>query len=95
MASEGECIFAGIDSATTFINTILVKNIRSIQLHWSDIRVDPYTSALAGMSANWQEELTDMAGKTTSASGYFTGTAEKTPGGWQLRNAHWSEKKEK
>ena len=93
MASEGKCEFPNIDSATRFINTVLIKNIHSIQLHWTDLRIDPYTSTLAGISAVFHEDLTDTSGKVISEDGYFTGTAEKTAAGWQLRNAHWSTRK--
>lgn len=90
MASEGKLVFPNIDSATGFINTVLIKNFRSIQLRWSDVRIDPYTPALAGIAAGYHEDITDTSGKTITSDGYFTGTAEKTSAGWQLRNAHWS-----
>lgn len=95
MASEGVCVFPDINSATGFINTTLIKEIRSIQLRWSDLRIDPYSPALAGMAAVYHEDLTDTSGKVISEDGYFTGTAEKTAAGWQLRNGHWSTRKNK
>ena len=90
MASEGKLAFPDIDSASVFINTVLVRNIHGIQLRWSGLRIDPYTPGLAGMAATFHEDLTDAAGNTIPQDGYFSGTAEKTATGWQLRNAHWS-----
>ena len=90
MASEGKLVFPNIDSATGFINKVLIKNFLGIQLRWSDVRIDPYTLTLAGIAAGYHEVLTDVSGKTISSDGYFTGTAEKLSTGWQLRNSHWS-----
>jgi len=95
MASEGVCVFPDINSATGFINKTLIKEVHSIQLRWSDLRIDPYSPVLAGMAATYHEDLTDTSGKVISEDGYFTGTAEKTAAGWQLRNAHWSTRKGK
>ena len=95
MASEGQLVFKNSDSATTFIKNILVKQIRKIELHWSDIRVDPMTSKFANIAATWNEDITDFADNKTSQRGYFTAVAEKSLQGWQLRNAHWSVTKSK
>lgn len=90
MASDGQLVFQNNDSAATFIKNILVKQIRTIELHWSDIRIDPLTLKFANFAANWHEDITDFAGNKMPYDGYFTGIVEKTSQDWQLRNAHWS-----
>ncbi|MEP6950846.1 MAG: hypothetical protein ABI863_16290 [Ginsengibacter sp.] len=55
MASEGRLVFPNNDAATTFIKNILVKSISKIELHWNDIRIDPLTTELAGISADFYE----------------------------------------
>jgi hypothetical protein len=95
MASEGQLVFPNSDSATTFIKNTLVKQIRKIELHWSNIRIDPLNNKFANVAATWNEDLIDFANKTISQNGYFTAIAEKTLEGWQLRNAHWSVTKSK
>jgi hypothetical protein len=95
MASEGQLLFPNSDSAKTFIKSTLVKQILKIELHWSNVRIDPLNNKFANVAATWNEDLTDFANKTISESGYFTGVAEKTLQGWQLRNTHWSVTKSK
>jgi hypothetical protein len=90
MASGGQLVFPNIDTATNFINTILIKSISKIELHWSNIRIDPLTPDLAGISAAFHEDITDAAGKKTPQDGYFTAIVHHTTQGWKLRNAHWS-----
>jgi len=90
MASDGQLVFPGIDTAAHFINNILVKSMYKINLRWSNIRVDPLTTQLASISAGFHEDITDSTGKTIPQDGYFTGIAHKTPQGWKLFNAHWS-----
>jgi hypothetical protein len=90
MASDGQLVFPNIDSATRFINNTLVKKINKIELHWSNIHIDPLSVMFAGMAASFHEDITDFTGKKISVDGYFTGIAQKTPHGWQLRNLHWS-----
>ncbi len=90
MASEGQLIFPSDDSAESFIKNTLVKQIRKINLQWNNIEIDPLTLKLAGVAANWHEEITDFTNNKTSQVGYFTAITENTSKGWQLRNAHWS-----
>jgi hypothetical protein len=90
MASDGQLIFPNNDSVASFIKNTLVNQIRKIELKWSKVRIDPLTEKFANVAATWQEEMTDFTGNRTSQGGYFTGIAEKTSNGWQLRNAHWS-----
>ncbi len=90
MASDGQIAFANNDSATAFVQNVLVKNIKQIELQWSNIHVDVLTPTLASIGANFHEELTDFSAKTLPFDGYFTAVAEQTPTGWQLRNLHWS-----
>lgn len=95
MASDGQLVFRDNNSATTFIQNTLVKQIRKIELHWSDIRIDPMTSNFANIAATWNEDITDSTDNKTSQRGYFTAVAEKSLQGSQLRNAHWSVAKSK
>lgn len=95
MASEGQLVFADNNSATTFIKNNLVKQIRKIELQWSNIRIDPLTLKFANIAASWHEDITDFSGNKITEEGYFTAIAEKTLHGWQLRNAHWSVTKSK
>ncbi len=89
MASEGGLAFRDYPSAKIFIDNILAKTIRHIDLRWDNEHVDPLTPAMASVAADFREELTDSTGKSVQ-QGYFTGIAEQTNKGWQLRNAHWS-----
>ena len=90
MASDGQLAFQNHQSAKLFIEGTLVKSIRHINLHWFHLRIDSLTPRLATIGADFQEELTDTAGKIVAPNGYFTGLAEQTNHGWRLRNAHWS-----
>ena len=90
MASDGQLVFPNIDTATSFINNILIKVMPEIKLHWSNIRIDPLTTNLASISAVYHEDIRDSSGKMTPHDGYFTGIAHQTSQGWKLRNAHWS-----
>ena len=90
MAADGQLVFPNIDTATNFINNILVKSMPKIELRWSNIRIDPLAHKLAGISAIYHEDITDPTGKMTPHDGYFTGIAHQTPQGWKLLNAHWS-----
>ena len=93
MASDGQLAFPNIDTARNFINMVLVKNIRTIDLHWSDLRIDPLTTNVASIAAVFHEDITDSAGKKMPFDGYFTGVAHHSTQGWKLYNAHWSIKK--
>jgi len=90
MASEGQRIFPGYDSANHFINDILAKNIRVVHLKWSNIHIDSLSPNLAALSAEVHEQLVDNANNTIPFDGYFTGIVEKTAGEWKFRNLHWS-----
>ena len=90
MASDGQLVFPNIDTATNFINNILIKVMPKIQLRWSNIRIDPLAINLASISAVYHEDISDSTGKMTPHDGYFTGIARQTSKGWKLRNAHWS-----
>lgn len=90
MASDGQLVFPNIDTATSFINNYLIKEMPKIELHWNSIRIDPLTPNLASISAVYHEDITDSSGKMTPHDGYFTGIAHQTSQGWKLHNAHWS-----
>jgi hypothetical protein len=90
MASDGKLAFKDYQSANIFIEYTLVKTIPKVKLHWNNLRIDPLTSSLAAVGADFHEDLTDSAGKTFPVDGYFTAIAEETSHGWLLRNLHWS-----
>jgi len=90
MASEGQLKFPNRDSAANFINNNLVHNISKIELHWSNIRIDPLTIKIASIGATFHEDIINVDGKNIQVDGYFTGIAHQTSQGWKLQNAHWS-----
>jgi hypothetical protein len=90
MANEGQLVFQDHQSAKTFILNTLVKNIRQIKLRWAHIRIDPLTSRLASIAADFHEDQTNASGKSLAIDGYFTGIAHYDGDCWKLRNAHWS-----
>jgi hypothetical protein len=90
MASEGQLAFTNNDSLANFLKYTYSKTVSKIELSWNQIRIDPFTNQLAGIAANFHEDITDTTGKKKPSDGYFTGTAHRTFQGWQLQNAHWS-----
>ncbi len=95
MASDGAIAFKDYQTARTFIRDTLVKTFKQILLHWDHMRIDPLTPDLASIGSDFHEELKDLSGKSAMSDGYFSAIAEKTAGGWQLRNAHLSISKQK
>ncbi len=89
MASYGALAFPNFLSAADFVQEY-ARSVRRIELRWTNVRVDPLTTGLAVMGAEFHEVITDTAGKDVPADGYFTAVAEKTPAGWRLRDLHWS-----
>jgi hypothetical protein len=92
MSVDGRVVFPDHRSAETFIKDTLVKNIQRIDLRWSNIRIDSLDPRIASIGAEFHEEfhLADTNAKLAPEDGYFTAVAERTTGGWQLRNLHWS-----
>jgi hypothetical protein len=90
MAADGVLAFKNYQAGKIFIEGTLVKSIRRIELHWSNLRIDPLTVRLASVGADFHEKLTDSAGAIVAADGYFTAIAAQTNSGWKLRNLHWS-----
>ena len=65
--------------------------IEHIALTWgADLRIDPLTQNLAMVASSYHETQAPRAGAKVEEDGYFTALAERRPGGWQFRNAHWS-----
>ena len=93
MVSDGDLDFPDYNTAKQFILGTLVKNIPSITLNWSAVRVDPLSRHLAAIVAGFHEVLTSATGEKIPVDGYFSGTAVLTAHGWKLRNLHWSTKK--
>jgi hypothetical protein len=89
MAADGQLQFPDSTAATAGIQS-LANSIKHIELHWSNLRVDPLTPELAAMGAAWHEVIEMSDGKRAESGGYFTGIAERKNGRWQFRNAHWS-----
>lgn len=89
MASEGQMVFPGNDSADVFVRGLATR-MRHIELSWGDLRIDSLAPHLALIAAPYREVLTDTAGRVMREAGFFTGVAERVDSGWQLRNAHWS-----
>jgi SnoaL-like domain len=90
MASEGQLAFTNNDSLANFLKNTFTKTVSKIELSWSQVRIDPFTSKIAAVAAIFHEDITDFAGRKTPSDGYFTGIAHQTSKGWQLQNAHWS-----
>lgn len=89
MASDGQIAFANIDSARNFVNNVLAKNISSIQLQWSNIRIDSLAKEYASIAADFHEDISDTDGKISRYDGYFTAIGHLTSS-WKLQNVHWS-----
>jgi SnoaL-like domain len=90
MAVDGQIAFKDYPTAKQFIETVLVKKIKTIHLTFSDLRIDSLDNTLASIGAGFHEDLADSSGKTTKADGYLTALAKQTPDGWKLANLHWS-----
>lgn len=90
MVSDGQLVFPDQQAADKFITGTLVKGISKIDLSWNNLRVDVLSPDMALMAAGFHEDITDSKGITTQYNGYFTGIAQQTNKGWQLRDAHWS-----
>ncbi len=90
MASAGQLVFPSKDSAISYVKNKLVTTIKKIDLRWNNLRIDPLTPRLAGISADFHEDIMGFDDRKMPVDGYFTGIAKQTSEGWQLRNAHWS-----
>jgi hypothetical protein len=89
MASDGRLAFAGYDSAAAFVPAY-ARGVRSIELTWKDMNIEPLSASLALMRSPFHELITDTSGHQVPTDGYFTGLAEHSSNGWQLRSLHWS-----
>ncbi len=89
MASQGKLVFPTIDSASVLVEYLAVQ-VRSIQLTWADMSVDPLSPQLAGFRASFHEIVTERSGQPTPIEGFCTATVEHTGAGWRFRNLHWS-----
>jgi hypothetical protein len=90
MASEGQLSFQNLDSARSLINNSIAKQIKRIKLTWNNIHIDVLTDKMAGVGADFHEDITDAEGKSLPYDGYFTSLVHKSTKGWKLRNLHWS-----
>jgi hypothetical protein len=89
MANDGKLVFPNYDSAAVFVQKY-ATGVRSIQLIWSDLNVEPLTLNLAEMRANYHEVITDTSSRQIYADGYFTGLFQRDSTEWKLRSLHWS-----
>ena len=90
MASNGKLVFKSGEEAERGIGS-LEQNIEHIFLQWGSIlHVDPLSDTLAQVGVPFHETLVEKTGKQVFVDGYFTGLAEHSDAGWQLRSAHWS-----
>jgi len=92
MANDGFLALPDYKTAESFVKETLMKQLRSINLHWSAIRVEPLTPEFAIMAANYHEDITDNNNKTTVYEGYLTATVQHTANGWKFLNMSWSGK---
>jgi hypothetical protein len=90
MASQGQLAFTNNDSLAIFLKNTYSKTVSKIDLRWNHVRIDPFTTRLAGIAAIFHEDITDFTGRKSPTDGYFTAIAHQTPQGWELQNAHWS-----
>ena len=90
MAVDGQIAFKDYQTAKQFIETVLVRKIKTIHLSFNQLRIDSLNNTLASIGAGFHEDLTDSTGKTTHADGFLTALAMQTGGGWKIRNLHWS-----
>jgi hypothetical protein len=90
MASDGQIAFKDYQTAKQFIETVLIKKIKTIHLTFSDLRIDSLTNSSASIGAGFHEDLTDSTGITTHADGYLTALTKQTASGWKFGNLHWS-----
>jgi hypothetical protein len=90
IASEGQLAFTNNDSLADFLKNTYTKSVTRIELSWNHVRIEPFTSKLAGVAAIFHEDITDTAGGKSPSDGFFTGIAHQTSQGWQFQNAHWS-----
>jgi hypothetical protein len=91
MANNGNLAFRDFGSGKRMIMDTLIKMVQSIQLRFSDIRIDSLSWNTASIGAKYHEESKDTEGNSHLYDGYFTGVAVLTDQGWRLRNLHWSE----
>jgi len=89
MATYGELAFASYSDAETFLAKF-AGTLRSVELVWSKVRIEPLTPDLATIGAAYAERIVHKAGAEQNYSGWFTGVARKTQSGWKLTHLHWS-----
>jgi len=92
MANDGQLALNDYPTAVSFVKGTLIKLIPKINLQWKNVKIDPLSSSLAAIGADFHEDMMMSGGKTLSVDGYFTGTAHFDGRSWKLRNLHWSSK---
>ncbi len=90
MVNDGMLAFPDNQTAATFISDTLTKMISKINLTWSAVKIDILCENYAGMSAEYDETLTNESGKSQMNKGYFTATLHLQNSKWKFRNLHWS-----
>jgi hypothetical protein len=89
MAADGKLQFADVEAAKHFMPGF-AAGVAHLELVWGEIRIDVLTPEMAMMAAPYSESFTAKTGAKSAFHGYFTGLAVRTPGGWKLRDLHWS-----
>lgn len=89
MASDGLLAFQDGDAAAAVCHE-MSKRFGSMELIWSDIRVEPLTANTAAFGATYREDMQQLAGGKVHFEGYVTGTAVRIGARWQLQHLHWS-----
>ena len=89
MASDGALKFDGFAQARAAMEAF-DPTIASMELVWSDLRVDALAGDLASFGAGYDELLVDTSGVETRFSGYVTGLLRRTGAGWRITSLHWS-----
>jgi hypothetical protein len=89
MVADGQLVFPDYAAAARFVPAF-ARGTPSIELHFSQVRVDPLAPGLALLGAEYHEALTDSAHHRVEQSGYLTALVNRSSAGWQFRDAHWS-----
>jgi len=90
MASDGQIAFKDYQTAKQFIETVLIKKVKTIHLILSDLRIDSLNNSSASIGSGFREDLNDSMGVTTHVDGYLTALVKQTADGWKFGNLHWS-----
>lgn len=89
MASDGKLVFPSIEEAERFLRGF-APEVASMELTWSDVRVDAAPGGLVLIAAAYDEVIVRTSGEVLEFGGYVTAVAVDGDAGWRLRRLHWS-----